>query len=71
MRKRAIKFILALTTLSAVVWIIGEILIGEFINNFWVSVAWAVFCLVACCTYSLIFCPRNPYTEKEDAHKED
>ncbi|MBE6825923.1 MAG: hypothetical protein IJN11_05190 [Oscillospiraceae bacterium] len=71
MKKRAAKFILALTTLSAIIWIIGELLIGEFINNWWVSVAWAVLVLVGCCTYSLIFCPRAPYSDKNDAHKED
>ncbi len=71
MKKRAIKFILALTSLTAFIWIIGEFLIGEFINNWWVSLGWAIFCLVCCCGYSLWCCPREPYYDKEDKDEED
>ncbi len=57
MNKRAIKFILALTTLTVLVWGVGELLIAEFINNYTVSVVWAILCLVACLAYSLWKCP--------------
>ncbi|MBE6851716.1 MAG: hypothetical protein E7504_08350 [Ruminococcus sp.] len=59
MNKRAIKFILALTTLSVLVWAVGEFLIAEFINSYKISVIWAVFCLIACCAYSVWKCPWN------------
>ncbi|MDE7121748.1 MAG: hypothetical protein K2O42_06270 [Oscillospiraceae bacterium] len=60
MKKRQFVFIFALTFLSVIIWIIGEILIGQFVNSFGLSVGWAVFCLVACCAYSLWKCPREP-----------
>lgn len=66
MKKRAFRFILALTSLSVLIWIIGEVLIGIFINRYWVSVVWAVLCLVACCAYSLWKCPRDPVEDDVD-----
>lgn len=68
MNKRAIKFILALTTLTVLVWGVGELLIAEFINNYTVSVVWAVVCLVACLGYSLWKCPWD--TGSDDQHKD-
>ena len=59
MNKRAIKFILALTTLSVLVWAVGEFLIAEFINSYKISVIWGIFCLIACCVYSVWKCPWN------------
>ncbi|MBD5143985.1 MAG: hypothetical protein HDT22_10330 [Ruminococcus sp.] len=47
------------------IWIVGEFLIGQYINHFGVSVGWAVFCLIACCAYSLWKCPREPDDEQE------
>ncbi len=74
MKKRQFKFIFALTFLSVIIWITGEFIIGELINNFVVSVVWAVICLIGCCAYSLWKCPREP-DEEEDSpqkqHKED
>jgi hypothetical protein len=69
MRKRAFKFILSLTALSVLIWVVGEVLIGEFINNYWVSVVWAAFCLVGCCAYSLWKCPREPEPSDEEDSK--
>ena len=68
MRKREIKFILALSALSVFIWIVGELLIAEFINNYYVSLGWALCCLVACCAYSVWKCPHEPDAddEKED-----
>lgn len=66
MKKRAFLFILALTALSVLIWFVGEVLIGIFINNYWVSLVWAIFCLVACCAYSLWKCPREPDEDDED-----
>lgn len=57
MNKRAIKFILALTTLTVLVWLAGELLIAEFINSYKISAIWGIFCLVACCAYSVWKCP--------------
>ncbi|MDE6708818.1 MAG: hypothetical protein K2O52_06195 [Oscillospiraceae bacterium] len=65
MKKRQFLFIFALTFLSVLIWIIGEFLIGQFINNFGISIGWAVFCLIACCAYSLWKCPREPDDEEE------
>ncbi len=66
MKKRAIKFILALSALSVLIWFIGEILIGIFINNYYVSVGWGIFCLVACLVYSGWKCPRDPIEDDEE-----
>ena len=57
MNKRAFKFILALTTLTVLVWGVGELLIAEFINSYKVSVGWGIFCLIACLAYSVWKCP--------------
>lgn len=59
MNKRAFKFILALTALTVLIWAVGEILIGLFINNYTVSVIWGILCLVSCCAYSVWKCPWN------------
>ncbi|MDE5755186.1 MAG: hypothetical protein K2H89_11710 [Oscillospiraceae bacterium] len=69
MKKRQFTFIFALTLLSVIVWITGEILIGQFINSFGLSVGWAVFCLIACCAYSLWKCPREPDNEEEETEQ--
>ncbi len=70
MNKRAFKFILALTALTVLIWAVGEFfIIGEFINNYTVSVIWGIFCLVSCCAYSLWKCPWN--TDLDDADDED
>lgn len=73
MKKRAFVFILALTSLSVLIWFIGELLIGIFINSYRVSLGWAIFCLVACCAYSLWKCPREPIDddEEQDDDEED
>ena len=68
MRKRQIKFILALSALTVLVWFIGALLIGEFINNYYVSLGWGIACLAASCAYSVWKCPHEPY---EDEHEED
>lgn len=70
MKKRQFKFIFALSFLSVLIWIVGEFIIGEFINNFTVSVVWAVICLIACCAYSLWKCPREPDNDEEEDSKE-
>lgn len=59
MNKRAFKFILALTTLTVLVWGTGELLIAEFINSYKVSVGWGIICLAACLAYSVWKCPWN------------
>ncbi len=66
MNKRAVKFILALTTLSVLVWAVGEFLIAEFVNNYRISVIWAVFCLIACCAYSVWKCPWDVSKDDEE-----
>lgn len=74
MKKRQLKFILALTFLSVIIWIVGEFIIGELFNNFALSVIWAVICLTACCAYSLWKCPREPDEDDEipkNQQKED
>jgi hypothetical protein len=71
MKKRQFKFIFALTFLSVIIWIVGEFIIGEIFNNFAVSVIWAVFCLVACCAYSLWKCPREPDDDDEENLQEN
>lgn len=69
MKKRQFTFILALTLLSFIIWLIGEILIGEWINSFGVSVGWGIFCLLACCAYSLWKCPREPDDDDDKPNK--
>lgn len=67
MRKRQIKFILALSALSVLIWFVGELAIGEWINNYYVSLGWGIFCLVACLAYSVWKCPHEP----DDAEDEE
>jgi len=69
MRKRQVKFILALSALSVFVWLLGELLIAEIFNNYDISLGWAIFCFVGCCAYSVWKCPHEPYEEQDD--KED
>jgi|GEM_PF-187977 len=69
MKKRQLKFILALTFLSVIIWIVGEFIIGELFNNFALSVIWAVICLTACCAYSLWKCPREPDEDDDEIPK--
>ncbi|MEE5992071.1 MAG: hypothetical protein V3G42_02385 [Oscillospiraceae bacterium] len=59
MRKRQIKFILALTSLSFLIWMIGEGLIAWLINNYYISLGWGIFCFIACCGYSVWKCPHE------------
>ena len=63
MRKRQIKFILALSALTVFIWLIGELIIAEVFNNYYISLGWGIFCLVACCAYSLWKCPHEPYDD--------
>ena len=71
MRKRQIRFILALTSLTVFVWALVEFfIIGQFINNYYVSLVWGILCLVACCAYSLWKCPREPEEDDEDDEDE-
>ncbi len=68
MNSRAVKFILALSALTVLDWAVVEFfLIGEFLNNRAVSIAWGVFCLIVSCGYSLWRCPLG-FNAK---HKED
>jgi len=69
MKKRQFRFIFALTLLSVIIWFVGELLIGQFINNFVVSVIWAVLCLVGCCAYSLWKCPRDPDDDEDEENE--
>ncbi|MBE6849643.1 MAG: hypothetical protein E7502_07070 [Ruminococcus sp.] len=66
MNKRAIRFILALTTLTVLVWGVGELLIAEFINSYKVSLGWGIFCLVACLAYSVWKCPWDIGKDEDD-----
>ena len=66
MRKRQIKFILALSGLSVLLWFLGELAIAALINNYYVSLGWGIFCLAACCTYSVWKCPHEPDEEEEE-----
>ena len=65
MNKRAFRFVLALTTLTVIVWGTGEFLIAEFINSYKVSVGWGIFCLVACLAYSVWKCPWDAGKDDE------
>ena len=69
MRKRQIKFILALSALTVFIWLIGELIIAEVFNNYYISLGWGIFCLVACCAHSLWKCPHEPYDD--DNEEED
>ena len=71
MRKRQIKFILALTSLSFLIWMIGELLIAWIINNYYVSLGWGIFCLVVCCAYSVWKCPHEPEDDDEEDSEDE
>ena len=70
MRKRQIRFILALTGLAVFVWFLGEFcIIGPLINDRKISIGWGLICLVTCCIYSVRRCPREPVYDAEDEAK--
>ena len=54
MRKRQIKFILALCTAAVVLWVGGEILLGLTVSRIW-----AIAIIVLTCAFSLWKCPRE------------
>ena len=65
MKKRQIKFILALCTIAVSLWIGGEILLGLVLNlGMTVSRIWAIAIIVLTCAFSLWKCPRETYGEK-------
>lgn len=70
MKKRQFRFILALTLLAVLIWFVGEVLIGIFINNYWVSLVWGILCLVGCCAYSVWKCPQEPEEDDEEDDEE-
>ncbi len=70
MRKRQIKFILALTTLAFLIWMLGELLIAWLINNYYVSLVWGIICFVVCCVYSVWKCPHEPEEDDENEDEE-
>ena len=54
MRKRQIKFILALCTAAVVLWVGGEILLGLVLDlGLTVSRIWAIAIIVLTCAFSL------------------
>ena len=60
MRKRQIKFILALCTAAVVLWVGGEILLGQVLDlGLTVSRIWAIAIIVLTCAFSLWKCPRE------------
>ena len=60
MRKRQLKFIVALCTLAVVIWIAGEIVLGLVLNlGMTVSRIWAIAVIVLTCAFSLWKCPRD------------
>ena len=75
MRKRQIRFILALTGLAVFVWFLGEFcIIGPLINDRKFSIGWGLLCLATCCIYSVRRCPREPVYDDDkaqDAAKKD
>ena len=56
MRKRQIKFILALCTAAVVLWVGGEIVLDLGLT---VSRIWAIAIIVLTCAFSLWKCPRE------------
>ena len=59
MKARKWKFILALCVIAAVVWIVGEVLIGLVWDlGLTASRIWAIVVVVATCAFSVWKCPR-------------
>ena len=60
MKKRHMKFILALCSAAVAVWIGGEILLGLVLDlGLTVSRIWAIAVIVLTCAFSLWKCPRE------------
>lgn len=60
MKKRQMKFILALCSAVVAVWIGGEILLGLVLDlGLTVSRIWAIAVIVLTCAFSLWKCPRE------------
>lgn len=60
MKKRQMKFILALSSAAVAVWIGGEILLGLVLDlGLTVSRIWAIAVIVLTCAFSLWKCPRE------------
>ena len=60
MKKRQMKFILALCSAAVAVWIGGEILLGLVLDlGLTVSRIWAIVVIVLTCAFSLWKCPRE------------
>ena len=60
MKKRQMKFILALCSVAVAVWIGGEILLGLVLDlGLTVSRIWAIAVIVLTCAFSLWKCPRE------------
>lgn len=59
MKKRQLKFILALSVIAVLVWIGGEILLGLVLDlGMTVSRIWAIAVVVGTCIFSVWKCPR-------------
>ena len=60
MKKRQLKFIVALCVVAVLLWIGGEILLGLVLNlGMTVSRIWAVAIVVLTCAFSLWKCTRE------------
>ena len=60
MKKRQLKFIVALCVVAVLLWIGGEILLGLVLNlGMTVSRIWAIAIVVLTCALSLWKCPRE------------
>lgn len=60
MKKRQIKFIVALCVIAVILWIVGEIVLGLVLDlGMTVSRIWAIAIIVLTCAFSLWKCPRD------------
>ena len=60
MKKRQLKFIVALCAVAVLLWIGGEILLGLVLNlGMTVSRIWAIAIVMLTCAFSLWKCPRE------------
>ncbi|MGN1403105.1 MAG: hypothetical protein ACI4XB_02190 [Ruminococcus sp.] len=60
MKKRQIKFIVALCVIAVILWIVGEIVLGLVLDlGMTVSRIWAITIIVLTCAFSLWKCPRE------------
>ncbi|CDE33928.1 MAG: hypothetical protein ACLUT1_05500 [Ruminococcus sp.] len=60
MKKRQLKFIVALCVLAVLIWILGEVTIGFCLERgMTLSRIWAVLVVVGTCTFSVWKCPRE------------